>query len=106
MTRIPGAGLRALAATDHPVPEPGPDEVLVQVRANSLNAREFSILQGTYPLSVKPGVVMCADGAFLFALGRCGLCGRSSLGSVVIHVTCESSSRCMTPSDQDYTIVL
>jgi NADPH:quinone reductase-like Zn-dependent oxidoreductase len=46
-----------------PVPEPGLREVLVRVRANSLNAREFSVLNGTYPLPVKPDVVMCADGA-------------------------------------------
>jgi NADPH:quinone reductase-like Zn-dependent oxidoreductase len=45
------------------MPEPGPREVLVRVRANSLNARELLVLLGTYPLSVKPDVVMCADGA-------------------------------------------
>src|SRR5262249_55911681 len=28
-----------------------------------LNARELSVLAGTYPLPVKPDVVMCADGA-------------------------------------------
>ena len=37
--------------------------MLVRVRANSLNARELSVLAGTYPLPVKPDVVMCADGA-------------------------------------------
>jgi NADPH:quinone reductase-like Zn-dependent oxidoreductase len=58
-----GAGLASLVARDHPVPQPGPGEVLMRVRANSLNARELSVLQGTYPLPVKPDVVMCADGA-------------------------------------------
>jgi NADPH:quinone reductase-like Zn-dependent oxidoreductase len=37
--------------------------VLIRVRANSLNARELSLLGGTYPLPVKPDVIMCADGA-------------------------------------------
>jgi len=36
---------------------------LLKVRANSLNARELSVLQGTYPLPVRPDVAMCADGA-------------------------------------------
>jgi NADPH:quinone reductase-like Zn-dependent oxidoreductase len=58
-----GGGLASLVARKHPVPEPGPHEVLVGVRANSLNARELSVLAGTYPLPVKPDVVMCADGA-------------------------------------------
>jgi NADPH:quinone reductase-like Zn-dependent oxidoreductase len=58
-----GGGLASLVAKDHPVPQPGPREVLMRVRANSLNAREFSVLAGTYPLPVKPDVVMCADGA-------------------------------------------
>src|SRR6516165_5655656 len=58
-----GGGLDSLIAKDHPVPEPGPHEVLVRIRANSLNARELLVLKGTYPLPVKPDVVMCADGA-------------------------------------------
>jgi NADPH:quinone reductase-like Zn-dependent oxidoreductase len=58
-----GGGLESLLAKEHPVPQPGPREVLIRVRANSLNAREFSVLKGTYPLPVKPDVVMCADGA-------------------------------------------
>jgi NADPH:quinone reductase-like Zn-dependent oxidoreductase len=58
-----GGGLASLVAREHPVPKPGPREVLLRVRANSLNAREFSVLRGTYPLPVKPDVVMCADGA-------------------------------------------
>src|SRR4030095_2184313 len=58
-----GGGLASLVAREHPVPQPGLREVLVRVRANSLNAREFSVLAGTYPLPVKPDVIMCADGA-------------------------------------------
>src|SRR5262249_13696332 len=58
-----GGGLASLVAKDHPVPQAGPREALIRVRASSLNAREFSVLRGTYPLPVKPDVVMCADGA-------------------------------------------
>jgi len=58
-----GGGLSSLTAREHPVPQPARGEVLIRVRANSLNAREFSVLHGTYPLPVKPDVVMCADGA-------------------------------------------
>jgi NADPH:quinone reductase-like Zn-dependent oxidoreductase len=58
-----GAGLTGLTLKEHSEPEPGPREVLLRVRANSLNARELSVLRGTYPLPVKPDVVMGADGA-------------------------------------------
>src|SRR5215831_2744284 len=58
-----GSGIAGLMLNEYPEPEPGPREVLVRVRANSLNFRELSILHGTYPLPVKPDVVMGADGA-------------------------------------------
>jgi len=57
-----GSGIAGLMLNEDPKPEPGPREVLVRVRANSLNFRELSILAGTYPLPVKPNVVMGADG--------------------------------------------
>src|SRR5262249_7386031 len=58
-----GGGLSSLTLREHDRPKPGIREVLVRVRANSLNFRELSVLAGTYPLPVKPDVVMCADGA-------------------------------------------
>jgi NADPH:quinone reductase-like Zn-dependent oxidoreductase len=58
-----GSGLAGLRLSEDPEPEPGPREVLGRVRANSLNFRELLILDGTYPLPVKPDVVMGADGA-------------------------------------------
>jgi NADPH:quinone reductase-like Zn-dependent oxidoreductase len=58
-----GAGLNGLTLKEHPEPKPGPREALIKVRANSLNARELLVLQGRYPLPVKPDVVMGADGA-------------------------------------------
>jgi NADPH:quinone reductase-like Zn-dependent oxidoreductase len=58
-----GAGLAGLVVREHDEPKPGRREALVHVRANSLNFRELSVLAGTYPLPVKPDVVMGADGA-------------------------------------------
>src|SRR5262252_1926154 len=58
-----GAGLAGMTLKQHDEPKPGPREVLVRVRANSLNFRELSVLKGTYPLPVKADVVMGADGA-------------------------------------------
>jgi NADPH:quinone reductase-like Zn-dependent oxidoreductase len=58
-----GAGLAGLTLKEHPDPTPGPHEALVKVRANSLNARELRVLEGKYPLPVKPDVIMGADGA-------------------------------------------
>lgn len=59
-----GAGLDALRTTEHDVPVPGPNEVLVLVRACSLNYRELRILiDGVYSLPVRADVIPVSDGA-------------------------------------------
>src|SRR5262245_66560186 len=59
-----GAGLGGLSLKEHRSPTPGPHEVLVRVRAVSLNGRELSIMmRGVYPLPVKPDVIAVSDGA-------------------------------------------
>lgn len=59
-----GAGLDGLILKEHDVPVPGPREVLVRVRACSLNFRELMILiMGRYPLPVRPDVIPVSDGA-------------------------------------------
>jgi NADPH:quinone reductase-like Zn-dependent oxidoreductase len=58
-----GGGIDSLILREHEIPKPGPSEVLVRVRATSLNARELMILRGDYPLPVKPDVVAVSDGA-------------------------------------------
>jgi NADPH:quinone reductase-like Zn-dependent oxidoreductase len=58
-----GAGLSGLTLKDHTIPTPGSHEVLIQVKASSLNYREIMILKGFYPLPVKPDVVPLCDGA-------------------------------------------
>lgn len=54
------AGLRQEQASE---PEPARGQVLVRVRAVSLNFRELSVLRGRYPLPVKPTFVPVSDGA-------------------------------------------
>lgn len=58
-----GAGLDGLELRERDVPSPGRGEVLVRVRACSLNFREIAILKyGRYPLPVTPGAVALCDG--------------------------------------------
>jgi NADPH:quinone reductase-like Zn-dependent oxidoreductase len=58
-----GAGIAGLTLREHDEPKPGSREVLIRIRANSLNFRELMVLRGNYPLPVKPDVVIGADGA-------------------------------------------
>jgi NADPH:quinone reductase-like Zn-dependent oxidoreductase len=58
-----GAGLDGLTIKEHDEPKPGFREVLVRVRAVSLNFRELMIMQGIYPLPVKSDVIAVSDGA-------------------------------------------
>ena len=58
-----GAGISGIVHREHDRPEPRRNEVLIRVRAASLNARELMILGGYYSLPVKPDVVLLADGA-------------------------------------------
>jgi NADPH:quinone reductase-like Zn-dependent oxidoreductase len=57
------AGLASLTIKEHERPTPGPREVLVRVRATSLNARDLMILHGTLPEPVRPEVIPGSDGA-------------------------------------------
>lgn len=54
-----GFGLDKLGFAERPQPEPGPGEVLVRIRAATLNYRDLLLVQGSYnpkqPLPVIPG---------------------------------------------------
>ena len=52
-----------LAIREHAMPQPGPHEVLVRVRAASLNYRDIMVLHGRYPVPAPPGVIPLSDGA-------------------------------------------
>ncbi|QSQ21877.1 NAD(P)-dependent alcohol dehydrogenase [Pyxidicoccus parkwayensis] len=56
-----GSGVESLVLTERPVPEPGPRELRVKLRAVSLNYRDWAILQGTYGNFARP-LVPVSDG--------------------------------------------
>src|SRR6202163_2837230 len=58
----PGS-LDGLVLAERNVPSPGVGEVLVHVRASSLNVRDLMIINGEYPVPVPPGRVPLSDGA-------------------------------------------
>ena len=58
-----GAGIDGIALTECDEPRPGPRQILMRVRAASLNARELSIQRGYYPLPIKPDLIPVSDGA-------------------------------------------
>ncbi|QXZ10709.1 NAD(P)-dependent alcohol dehydrogenase [Comamonas sp. Y33R10-2] len=45
------------------IPAPGPMEVLIRIRANSINARDVSLLSGQYTMPPREGMVPLCDGA-------------------------------------------
>jgi NADPH:quinone reductase-like Zn-dependent oxidoreductase len=55
--------LDGLVLAERDIPSPGIGEVLVRVRASSLNFRDMMILTGAYPMPVPPGRVPLSDGA-------------------------------------------
>jgi NADPH:quinone reductase-like Zn-dependent oxidoreductase len=55
--------LDGLVATEQEIPSPGAGEVLVRVRASSLNFRDLLIVNGVYPIPVPPGRVPLSDAA-------------------------------------------
>ncbi|MES2149802.1 MAG: NAD(P)-dependent alcohol dehydrogenase [Pseudomonadota bacterium] len=55
--------LDGLVMKEGEIPAPGTGEVLVRVRASSLNFRDLAILNGWFPVAPPPGVVPLSDGA-------------------------------------------
>ncbi|MER9070211.1 NAD(P)-dependent alcohol dehydrogenase [Mesorhizobium sp. M0902] len=56
-------GTKCLVMRDEAQPTPKPHEIVVRVRATSLNRRDTMILNGTYPLAPRQGVIPLSDGA-------------------------------------------
>ncbi len=57
------AGIDSLSIAERPIPKPGAGEVLIRVRAVSLNYRDLLIAQGRYGRPAKSDLVPCSDGA-------------------------------------------
>ena len=59
-----GAGIEALARVERPdPPKPAHRQVLVRVRACSLNFRDLGIVRGSYRMPVRDNVIPLSDGA-------------------------------------------
>ncbi|HVS77340.1 MAG TPA: NAD(P)-dependent alcohol dehydrogenase [Steroidobacteraceae bacterium] len=56
-------GTHRLTLEEAPIPRPADHEVLVRVRAASLNRRDVYVLKGQYPMPPRPAVVPLSDGA-------------------------------------------
>ncbi len=57
------SGIDSLVALDKPDPSPGPDQVLVRMKAASLNFRDLVVVKGGYGRNVKLPLVPLSDGA-------------------------------------------
>ncbi|WP_328389495.1 zinc-dependent alcohol dehydrogenase family protein [Nocardia sp. NBC_00416] len=58
----PRRGRDGLTTRVQHIPEPGPAQVVVRVRAASLNRRDLLLMAGTYPVPMRPGAVPLVDG--------------------------------------------
>ncbi len=56
-------GIESLQLTERPTPRPGPGEVLVRVRATSLNYRDLALCKGGLARMVKLPMIPVSDGA-------------------------------------------
>src|SRR5215472_887797 len=56
-------GIDELKMAERPDPKPGPGEVLVNVRAVSLNFRDLMVVKGTYNPKLRMPIIPCSDAA-------------------------------------------
>lgn len=61
--QISSFGIDSLELVERPVPAPGPGEVLVAVRAISLNFRDLMMVKGLYNPKMRLPRIPCSDGA-------------------------------------------
>ena len=58
-----GAGIESVAEVERPDPKPGHRQVLVKIKACSLNFRDLGIVRGSYRMPVRENVIPLSDGA-------------------------------------------
>lgn len=80
-------GIDGLISSSQPVPEPGFGEVLVRVRASSLNYRDVIILEGNYYMPIPSGRIPLSDGAGEIAAVGPGVT-RFNVGDRVTNAFC------------------
>jgi NADPH:quinone reductase-like Zn-dependent oxidoreductase len=61
--QVSAFGIDSLELVERPTPAPGPGEVLVGVRAVSLNYRDLMVVKGQYNPKMKLPRIPCSDGA-------------------------------------------
>jgi NADPH:quinone reductase-like Zn-dependent oxidoreductase len=61
--QISSFGIDSLEFVERPAPSPGPGEVLVRLRAVSLNYRDLLMIQGIYNPKLRLPRIPCSDGA-------------------------------------------
>jgi NADPH:quinone reductase-like Zn-dependent oxidoreductase len=61
--QVPSFGIDSLEFVERPTPAPGPGEVLVGIRAVSVNYRDLMMVKGKYNPRMKLPRVPCSDGA-------------------------------------------
>ena len=57
------SGIDSLILAERPDPKPGYGQVLVKIKAASLNYRDLLVVKGAYSRNLPPGLVPCSDGA-------------------------------------------
>ena len=57
------SGVDSLTLAERPDPRPGHGQVLVKIKAASLNYRDLLVVKGAYSRNLPPGLVPCSDGA-------------------------------------------
>ena len=62
-TEVTGSGLDAIAEVERDVPEPAAGELLVRVKAASINYRDLALLRGEYGTPARVPFVPLSDGA-------------------------------------------
>lgn len=66
----PGKGLESWRLVELHEPNPGPGQVLIRVKAASLNSRDLAVMNGYFPIPPKENAIPVSDGAGeIIALG-------------------------------------